>query len=84
MESLNQMQKEIILAIQKIVKANLAKENMNRIVKGIITESLGSDKYNALIDKKIYTIKSHYKHNINDIVRVIVCNGDMSEMYVLY
>lgn len=69
--------------MMKIAK-HINTKNKTICASGRITGLLGSNKYKVSINGKDYTVRSHWTHAVNDIVVVIVCNGDWGRLYVLY
>lgn len=79
-----EIQEQIFKATDNAVEAYMKKHGVNHTVNGRIIESLGENKYKVSINGKDYTVRSHWTHAVNDIVAVIVCNGDWGRLYVLY
>lgn len=79
-EVFKRLASDIVSVISKSIKA----AKVNRTTDGRIIESLGDNKYKAMINGGEYTVKSHWTHKINDIVVIVVCNNDWGQLYVLY
>jgi len=70
--------------ISKFVSSSINTAKFNITVYGRILESLENDKYKVMIDGNEYTVRSHWVHNINDVVVIVVCNNNWQNLYVLY
>lgn len=70
--------------IVNTTKYQIDHAKVNRTTKGRIVESLGENRYKIMVNGGEYTVKSHWTHNINDVVVIIVCNNDWGQLYVLY
>lgn len=67
-----------------LIKRGIDLAAINRTVYGRIVELLGNDEYRVIINDREYTVKSHWKHEVNDIVVIIRCNNNWKNLYVLY
>lgn len=76
--------KKLASDIAESVKSLISKAKFNKMVRGRITASLGSNRYEVLINGNTYTVRSHFSHAINDRVVIVVCNNNWNELYVLY
>lgn len=68
----------------RLIKQSIDSAKINRTVYGRVIESLGSDKYKAMINGEEYVVKSHWVHNVNDIVVIVVCNNNWKQLYIIY
>lgn len=71
-------------ATYEMIKGSIDVAKVNRTIYGRIIESLGNDKYKVMINGGEYTVRSHWVHNVNDIVVIIRCNNNWQNLYVLY
>lgn len=68
----------------RLIKKSIDRATVNRTVYGRVIEPLGNNKYRMMINGGEYTVRSHWEHNVNDVVVIIVCNNNWQNLYVLY
>lgn len=68
--------------VVNVVKVMIDDAKYNKTVKGVVQSCLGNNCYTVMIAGEIYSITSNIALNIGDIVSVVVCNNDYSNLMV--
>ncbi len=83
---IGKMKNSIIETFYSLIdeRLNIFQKKLTIIRKGKIVSSDGNDIYTISINNANYKARSHYDYKINDIVWVVVANGNYKDLFILY
>lgn len=74
----------LVHGIIKISSKAIKDAKFNKGVTGRVFEIIDDNNYIVIINNRQYKVKSRFKLNINETVKIICWNNDMNELYVIY
>lgn len=74
----------LIKGIIKIASKKINNAKFNKGFTGRIIKIIDDNNYIVIINGKEFKVKSRFKLNVNDTVKIISWNNDMNELYVIY
>lgn len=74
----------LVKGIVKIASKAINNAKFNKGFTGRVFEVIDDNNYIVIINNKQYKVKSRFKLNIGDTVKVICWNNDMNELYVIF
>ena len=74
----------LVKGIVKIASKAIKEAQFNKTYTGRVFEVVDDNNYIVIINNKKHKVKSRFQLNINDVVKIISCNNDMNELYVIY
>lgn len=74
----------LVKGIIKIASKAIRDAKFNKGLTGRVFEVVDDNNYIIIINNKPYKVKSRFKLEVNDIVKIICWNNDMNELYVIY
>lgn len=74
----------LVKGIIKIASKMIDDANFNKGFTGRVFEIIDDNNYIVIINNKKFKVKSKHKLNINDVVKIVCLNNDMSELYAIY
>ena len=70
--------------ITEISKKGIKEADFSSTVKCVVTEVNGNEKYTVKVSGVCYTAKSHFTHNVNDVVYVLKPQGKWKDLIIVY
>ena len=74
----------LVKGIVKIASKAIKEAQFNKSYTGRVFEIIDNNNYVVIIYNKKHKVKSRFQLNINDVVKIVSCNNDMNELYVIY
>lgn len=74
----------LVKGIVKIASKAIKEAQFNKSYTGRVFEIIDNNNYVVIINNKKHKVKSRFQLNINDVVKIVSCNNDMNELYVIY
>lgn len=74
----------LVKGVIKIVSKTIRDAKFNKGITGRVVEIIDDNNYIAIVNNKQLKVKSRFKLEINDIIKIICLNNDMNELYVIY
>lgn len=80
----NEALDSLVKGIVKIASKAIKEAHFNKAYTGRVFEIVDDNNYIVVINNKKHKVKSRFKLEINDVVKIVSCNNDMNELYVIY
>lgn len=82
----NKIQQQLLESMKILIQEEIKKLKITYIIEGVVQKQLSSNLYEILYNKEIYSAKvfDSKVYNVNDVVDVLVRNGDFSEKIILW
>lgn len=74
----------LVHGIVKIANNAIKNAKFNKSMTGRVFEIIDDNNYIVIINNRQFKVKSRFKLEINETVKIICLNNDMNELYVIY
>lgn len=74
----------LVHGIIKIANKAIKDAKFNKGITGKVFEIIDDNNYIVIINNRQFKVKSRFKLEINETVKIICLNNDMNELYVIY